>query len=163
MGKARNAARTIPRRSPRDEATGALLLGLIVPLGGAAGFFFLLYVLLKPTVHTNPGLAAYEPPPQTRLLPLPRKSDAPELAELPPVPEPPSPLTAYAQAPATEQKEAKREEARPPVRKRPREYDQRMFGYSQQWNDGYRGWNNYDGYRGWNNSRAWGGGSRSWF
>ncbi len=150
-------ARNATWKSQSDEVAGSLFLCLIVLVAGAAGLFFLLHVLLKPTVRANPGMAAYEPPPLTRLLPLPRKSDAPELAELPA--EPPSPLTAFAQTPADERKEAKGDEVRPAARKRPRvdprEYDARVFGYSPQWNDGYRG--------GWNNYRAGNGGSRSWF
>jgi hypothetical protein len=38
---------------------------------------------MQPKVFENPGLAAYQPPPGTRLAPLPHASDAPQLAELP--------------------------------------------------------------------------------
>jgi hypothetical protein len=46
-------------------------------------FWFLIFDLSQPTVYSNPCVAAYMPPPGTRLLPLPRTSDAPELADLP--------------------------------------------------------------------------------
>jgi hypothetical protein len=143
-------------KSQSDEWVVPLFWFLSAILAGAACLFLLLYSLSKPTEYANPGIAAYTPPPGTRLLPLPRKSDAPELAELPA--EPSSPLSALARAEASED-QAKRD-IRPPARKRPRvdprEYDQRRAGYTQQWNGGYRDWNN---------NRAWsgGGGSRSWF
>jgi hypothetical protein len=127
---------------------------LVVMLAGAACLFLLLHSLSKPTVLANPGITAYAAPPGTRLLPLPRKSDAPELAEL--RAEPSSPLDALARAEASENQA--KPDVRPPARKRPRvdprEYDQRRFGYAQQRNDGYRDWNN---------SRGWNGNSGSWF
>jgi hypothetical protein len=58
-----------------------------------AGIFFFLYWQLQPATIANAGRAAYVPPPQTRLLPLPHKMDAPELAEIPPLA---SPLEALA-------------------------------------------------------------------
>jgi hypothetical protein len=97
-------------------------------------FWFLIFDLSQPIIYSNPGLAAYTPPPGTRLLPLPRRSDAPELADL--ANEPPSPLTALARA--LDQKEVMSE---PPARKRPRvtagENEQRTSDYGQQWNYGY--------------------------
>jgi hypothetical protein len=50
-----------------------------------AGIFFILYWQLQPATIANAGQAAYVPPPQTRLIPLPRKMDAPALAEIQPV------------------------------------------------------------------------------
>ena len=47
-----------------------------------AGIFFILYWQLQPATIVNAGQAAYVPPPQTRLIPLARKMDAPELAEV---------------------------------------------------------------------------------
>jgi hypothetical protein len=41
---------------------------------------------MQPRVFANPGLAAYKPPPATRLIPLPRKMDAPKLVESPAAP-----------------------------------------------------------------------------
>ena len=97
-------------------------------------FLFLIFDLSQPTVYSNPGAAVYTPPAGTRLLPLPRTSDAPELADL--LNEPPSPLTALARA--LDQKEAVPE---PPARKRPSvavdENQQRTSDHRQQWNSGY--------------------------
>src|SRR5262245_34476752 len=45
-----------------------------------AGIFMFLYWLLQPVTITNAGQSAYVPPPQTRLIPLARKMDAPDLA-----------------------------------------------------------------------------------
>jgi hypothetical protein len=47
-----------------------------------AGIFLFLYWLLQPVTITNAGQSAYIPPPQTRLVPVARKFDAPELLEL---------------------------------------------------------------------------------
>src|SRR5262245_64854262 len=46
-----------------------------------AGIFFFLYWQLQPATIANAGQSAYVPPPQTRLIPLARKMDAPALAE----------------------------------------------------------------------------------
>ena len=140
-------------KPPADEWDAPLFWVLSALLAGAACLFLLLYSLCQPAINLNPGVAAYTPPSGTRLLPLPRKSDAPELAELPP--DPPSPLSALAQA-QTSDPPAKRE-IRLPARKRPHsdphEYDQRGLGF-QQWNFGYRGWSN---------NRVWRGTPKSWF
>jgi hypothetical protein len=161
--------RTDELRESLNEEWAAPLFGVFgVILAGAACIFLLLYYLSRPAVNPNPGLAAFKPPPATRLVPLPRKSDAPELAELPA--EPPSPLTALAQAQPSEQP-AKRE-ARSPARKRPhvepREDDRARFGPDQQWKFGYRDWNNSRDWNNnrdwnWNNNRKWAGNSRPWF
>lgn len=50
-----------------------------------AGIFLFLYWLLQPVTITNAGQSAYVPPPQTRLVPLARTMDAPELADARPV------------------------------------------------------------------------------
>jgi hypothetical protein len=50
-----------------------------------AGIFFILYWQLQPATIANAGQAAYVPPPQTRLIPLARKMDAPALADIQPV------------------------------------------------------------------------------
>jgi hypothetical protein len=168
------ASRSQPSRSQPWQPQGGgwdvplfCFLGAILAAAGC--FFFLLHSLYQPTINRNPGVAAYVPPPGTRLVPLPRKSDAPELADLPA--DPPSPLTALARAQAGDQP-AKRD-IRPSPRKHPRTdfaeydqrgydqrgydqrgYDQRGYGFVQQWNNGSRGWNN---------NRAWSGGPKSWF
>ncbi len=142
------------RELPSDDWTAPLLGVSSAILAGAAGIFALIFFLCQPTVSPNPGVAAFAPPPATRLVPLPRISDAPELAELPA--EAHSGLAALAQARAVDQP------AKPPphpiARKRPRvepiEHDQRNFGFAQPWNFGNRGPSN---------EHAWSGGPRSWF
>jgi hypothetical protein len=142
------------RKLPSDDWAAPLLGVFGAILAGAAGIFLLIYFLCQPTVSPNPGIAAYTPPPATRLVPLPRISDAPELAELPA--ETPSPLAALAQARPGDPP------AKPPLRlvarKRPRvepvEHDQRNVGFAQPWNFGYRAPSN---------EHAWSGGPRSWF
>src|SRR6266567_7500973 len=104
------------RPSPAGDWDVPLFCFLNAILAGAACLFYVLYSLGQPAINPNPGLAAYVPPAGTRLVPLPRVSDAPELAEIPV--DPPSPLTALAQAQSSDQ-QAKRD-TRPPPRKRPR-------------------------------------------
>jgi hypothetical protein len=57
-------------------------LPVLAYLVGIAGFCFafgsFLHWLLQPVVLPNPGLAAYRPPPATRIEPLVRNSDVPE-------------------------------------------------------------------------------------
>ena len=98
-------------------------------------FWFFVFYLSQPTIYPNPGLAAYTPPAGTRLVPIPRKSDAPDLADIPE--SSPSPLTAMAQAPLRE-KEVK--DLRKHAHAIPREAEQPMVGYPQQWSgDSNRG------------------------
>jgi hypothetical protein len=91
----------------------------------------MLFILSKPTVYANPGLASAAPPPGTRLVPLPRQSDAPELVDL--LPAPASPLTAMALAQPVEAQA--KPDVRTPLRKRARAAapeDTRASGYGQQ-------------------------------
>jgi hypothetical protein len=83
-------------KSQSDESVLPLALILSTILAVVGCFWLLLFYFSQPTIYPNPGLAAYVPPPGTRLLPLLRKSDAPKLANLPD--EPPSPLAALTQA-----------------------------------------------------------------
>jgi hypothetical protein len=46
-------------------------------------FFAFLIWLFQPIIIENPGVAAYHPPPGTRLVPLPRNIPAPQVAEIP--------------------------------------------------------------------------------
>jgi hypothetical protein len=142
-----------PWGSPSGEWEATVFWFLGVFLAGAAGLFFVLYSLGRPTIYPNPGVAAYAAPPATRLVPLPRQSTAPELADLLVV-DPPSPLTAMAKAQASDQPP----DMSPPARKRPRAEPgtsgQRGFGYAQQWNSGSRGSSN---------NHVWSGGPKSWF
>jgi hypothetical protein len=140
-----------------DERALPLLWTVMAITGVVACFWFSLFYLSRPTSVPNPGLAAYTPPPGTRLLPLPRVSDAPELADVPN--EPTSPLTAMAQA-QTSQKQAKDPpSAHRHLRTVPRETEQRAWGYAQQWN-GYGSW---EGNRSPGGGRRLVGGPKSWF
>src|SRR3954470_1897561 len=49
----------------------------------AAAFFGFVFWLYQPNVIENPGVAAYQPPPGTRLVPLPRMVEAPEIIQIP--------------------------------------------------------------------------------
>jgi hypothetical protein len=108
--------------------------------GVTVSLFLLLYWLMQPKVLENPGMAAYHPPPGTRLVPLPRKSDAPELANLPEnsrssfaeaytPPEPPKP--AKQQARERPKKAAPARARRSPERVRTYAQQQWDFGYGQ--------------------------------
>lgn len=140
-------------KSPGDDWEAPLFGVFGAILAGAAGLFLLLYWLCQPAINANPGVAAYTAPPATRLVPLPRISDAPELADLPA--DTSSPLTALAQAQPNDQpaKPTPRPVARKRPRPEPRDLDPHNFGFAQQWNFGSSGTNN----------RAWSGGPKSWF
>jgi hypothetical protein len=131
------------------------IVGVIAAI--VACFWLLIFDLSQPTVYPNPGVTGYAPPPGTRLLPLPRTSDAPELADLPN--ELPSPLTAMARA--LDQKEAAPES---PAHKRPRvvagENEQRTSDSGQPWNYGNGAGNSN---RAWSGPRKMSGGPKSSF
>jgi hypothetical protein len=69
-------------KSKVDESL-PILNAFAVTLGLMAVLFALLYWLMQPKVFENPGMLAYRAPAGTRLEPLPRVSDAPQVAELP--------------------------------------------------------------------------------
>jgi hypothetical protein len=124
----------------------------------AGGLFFLaLYWLAQPTFYENPGLAAFTPPPATPLVPLAGPRDAPALAQIPS--QPPSALTALAQAQSTEKpasekpiKPVSHQAAHKHEPAAPHQINQPQWGYAQQ---------NYE-YRDWNSDRARAGG-KNWF
>ena len=59
------------------------MLYYLIKLSLFAGAFFVFLIwLFQPIVIENPGVAAYQPPPGTRLVPLPRKIDSAELTEI---------------------------------------------------------------------------------
>jgi hypothetical protein len=90
------------------------VLGALTLMSGAtAALFLLLFWLMQPRALENPGMASYQPPPATRLEPPPRKSDAPELAELPHV----NSSSAFAEAYASSEPPAL---AKPEIRERPK-------------------------------------------
>src|SRR5690348_3931434 len=66
-----------------NVASLPFLNALAVTLSLTAALFLPLSLIMEEKVFKNPGLASYRPPPGTRLEPLPRPSDAPQLAELP--------------------------------------------------------------------------------
>jgi hypothetical protein len=60
------------------------ILYCLVKLSLFAGAFFAFLIwLFQPIIIENPGVAAYQPPPGTRLVPLPRHMGVPEVAEIP--------------------------------------------------------------------------------
>jgi hypothetical protein len=136
---------------------GCLVLVLLVAgLGFLGGYW-----LMQPRVIPNMGLAAYEPPPATRLIPLPRKMDAPELAELPPAPV--EPVSAQPErSPASAEKATVAASAKPVARRpkaRPQTGDDPMSAYAYRDRRGDH-WDDRRGYGGrWDRSWAsWGGG-----
>jgi hypothetical protein len=128
-----------PWHSLSDEWNAPVFGFLGALLTGAAAVFFVLFTLWQPTVYPNPGVAAYEGPPATRLVPLARTSTAPELADLPAV-DPPSPLTAFAKA---QPDDPAKTETYPPARKHPRvdvsASGQPANGWAQPWSLGSQG------------------------
>jgi len=69
-------------RTSEADGTWSIAIYLIIfvsvaGLGASGGYW-----LMQPRMIPNLGLAAYKPPLATRLIPLPRKMDAPALVEL---------------------------------------------------------------------------------
>ncbi len=101
-----------------------------------AGIFLLLYWLFQPVTVVNAGVAAYVPPAKTRLVPGPRKMDAPELVGLEPLPRvEQSPLQALAKGSETSTATPPKQATRKRARKRPRyeeqvEIQQRRWGFA---------------------------------
>jgi hypothetical protein len=114
----------------RSDLDGSLstLGALTLMCGLTAALFLLLYWLMQPKVLDNPGMASYRPPPATRLEPLPRESNAPELAY---VPENFNSALAEAPEPPTPPKQEVRERAKKPS-PRPRRSPERNQSYAQQ-------------------------------
>jgi hypothetical protein len=119
----------------RSDLDGSLsaLGALSLMCGLTAALFLLLFWLMQPKVLQNPGMASYSPPPGTRLEPPPRKSDAPELAELPPV----NSSSAFAEAfsssePPAPAKQETRERPKKAAPAKPRRNVDREKSYAQQ-------------------------------
>jgi hypothetical protein len=123
---------------------------VVAALAGSGAYF--LYWLLEPTVRPNVGLAAYEPPAATRLLPvLPHEWHAPAAVaqrepevEAAPAPEPePPPVDKPAKKARVAQHHTRKHHARKVVR-RPeppqRELAQGWAGYRPQGWGGYGPW-----------------------
>jgi hypothetical protein len=109
-----------------------------------AGIFFFLYSQLQPATIANAGQAAYVPPPQTRLIPLARKMDAPELAEVSPLSSALVALAKGADTPTSPSNEAsrrgkKRHRPETASRETRRSYRAVSYGsYDRSWQRGYR-------------------------
>jgi hypothetical protein len=109
-----------------------------------AGIFFFLYSQLQPATIANAGQAAYVPPPQTRLIPLPRKMDAPQLAEITPLNSSLEALAKVDATPAASQNESgrrakKRNRSETASRETRRSYRTAFYGsYDRNWQRGYR-------------------------
>jgi hypothetical protein len=111
-----------------------------------AGIFFFLYSQLQPAAIANAGQAAYIPPPQTRLIPLARKMDAPELAEIPPLSSALGALAKVEDRPASSHNESgrrakKRQRTETASRETRRSYRAVSYGsFDRSWQRGYRSW-----------------------
>jgi len=145
------------RAEPRDlsnDSTAAIavclaIFVLVAGLGCLGG-----YRLMQPRIIPNLGLAAYQPPPGTRLVPLPRKTDAPELADLPPTPvetvgagpDRASPSVEKATVAASPKPVARRK-----PRPRPADDPASAYAYGGRWGYGDRGGGSWSSWRGgWN-------------
>jgi hypothetical protein len=111
-----------------------------------AGILSFLYWQLQPTTIANAGQAAYVPPPQTRLIPLARKMDAPELAEIPPLNSALGALAKVEDTPTSSHNESgrgakKRHRTETASRETRRSYRAISYGsYDRSWQRGYRSW-----------------------
>jgi hypothetical protein len=109
-----------------------------------AGIFFILYWQLQPATIANAGQAAYVPPPQTRLIPLARKMDAPALAEITPLNSPLEALARIEDNATASSKESgrhakKRHRSETASRETRRSYRTANYGsYDRNWQRGYR-------------------------
>jgi hypothetical protein len=111
-----------------------------------AGIFFVLYSQLQPATIVNAGQAAYVPPPQTRLIPLARKMDAPELAEITPLNSSLEALAKVEDTPTSSSNDSsrrgkKRHRSETASRETRRGYRTAYYGsYDRNWQRGYRSW-----------------------
>jgi hypothetical protein len=114
-----------------------------------AGIFFILYWQLQPATIANAGKSAYVPPPETRLIPLARRMDAPELAEITPLNSPLEALAKVEDTPASSNNESgrrakKRHRGETASREPRRRYASEGTAYyrssDRYWQRGYRPW-----------------------
>jgi hypothetical protein len=119
---------------------------LIGYLAFMAGIFFVLYWQLQPAAIANAGQAAYVPPPQTRLIPLPRKMDAPALVEIQPVGSALEALAKVDDTPTSSSNESsrrgkkKRQRTETAHHETRRRYVSEGTAYDRYWQRGYRSW-----------------------
>ncbi len=149
LGMAKVRARL---KSQSEESDIALLCAFGVFLAIGLCLSYLIFSLLQPTRAPNPGMAAFDPG-ATRLVPLPRTSDAPALAELPAAPD-----DAARNALAQASEPPAKPEAKPAAHRRGAARSAPRRDLAPQWNSPYRDWNDNHG---WNS--AWRGGPKSWF
>jgi hypothetical protein len=140
------------RQTAVHEAWTIPVLGYLSGyLAFMAGIFFFLYWQLQPATFANAGQSAYIPPPQTRLIPVARKMDAPELAELKPLEFPLEALAKVADTATSSSNESsrrtkKRSRSEAASRETPRRYASESASiasyrsYDQYWQRGYRSW-----------------------
>jgi hypothetical protein len=129
---------------PSSEYAAPMAVCLLVFVILAGAGFLGGYWLMQPKVVPNEGLAAYEPPAGTRLIPLPRKMDAPELAELP---KPPLETESAQAGPITEKIETKPivtkpkvTHKRPKMRPQPGGYPGSAYADSGRWDGAWGAW-----------------------
>jgi len=134
------------RRTAVQDAWTLPAMGYLIGyLAFMAGIFLFLYWLLQPVRIVNAGQSAYIPPPQTRLIPVAHKMDAPELRETAELAN--SPLAALAEATAPSSSESDRH-----TKKRHRaEAHEARRGYGVERSAYYRSYDRYwqRSYRGW--------------
>jgi len=124
-----------------EDCNLATAIGIV--LAGYAGFFFVLYWLMQPSITPNPGLAAYRPPPKTIV----HYADSPWV---PPAPSEALPIRAADPAPeiakssVTEEpkKETKKQERRTTARRTQpvREQPNPFWGHASSRSFGSRPW-----------------------
>ena len=124
-----------------EDCNLATAIGIV--LAGYAGFFFILYWLMQPSITPNPGLAAYRPPPKTIV----HYADSPWV---PPAPSEALPIRAadpepeIAKSSVTEEpkKETKKQERRTTARRTQpvREQPNPFWGHASSRSFGSRPW-----------------------
>jgi hypothetical protein len=124
-----------------EDCNLATAIGIV--LAGYAGFFFVLYWLMQPSITPNPGLAAYRPPPKTIV----HYADSPWV---PPAPSEALPIRAadpepeIAKSSVTEEpkKETKKQERRTTARRTQpvREQPNPFWGHASSRSFGSRPW-----------------------
>lgn len=161
LGMAKAVQAKLKSQSEESDIALFCVLGVLLAIG--LSLSYLMFSLLQPTRVSNPGMAAFDPG-ATRLVPLPRKSDAPALAELPAAP--PTPNTPALNALAQVNEPPAKPEAKPAGHRRGAAKSAPRRDPTPQWNSPYRDWNDSHGWsdnRAVTDSRGWHGGPKSWF
>jgi hypothetical protein len=124
-----------PRLSDELGPAVCIIATVAIFLGGS---YYALFDLSKPTAYPNPGVESYHLPAATRILPLPRVSDAPAIAIEPAPSGGESASTALAQAstpaPAKDAAAPSHKATHPTPESDPRAAQAwSSFGYAPQW------------------------------